>query len=419
MGLIIKTNRIWLPFLVMLLSASVTDRFIHPGKMPAGYGSQGGFRYVSSAAGLGDYHLYKSPDINMPAVRPAHEKTVTDDSVSGKAIWTRMRNGFVFPAVDPDLVRIQIDEYRKHPVLLRQILQRGEPYLFHILDRLEQENMPAELALLPVIESAFDPFAISPVGAAGLWQFMPETAAYVGLEQDWWRDGRLDIIASTDAALDYLGQLHKRFDNDWLLALAAYNAGGTRVRRAIRKNRDAGKPEDFWHLALPAETRSYVPKLIALRQIIENPDDYNISLPALSDTSYFSSVKIRKQIELRVAAEQAGITLASLQRLNPGYYRSITPPDTHNYILLPKSAVEVFRERISRLSPDQRVTSIKHRIREGDNLSTIAQQYGTTVSVLRRVNRLKGSKIFAGEFLIVPVGEKEDSIAGINYAGLM
>jgi membrane-bound lytic murein transglycosylase D len=204
-----------------------------------------------------------------------------------------------------------------------------------------------------------------------------------------------------------------------LLALAAYNAGSTRVRRAIRKNRDAGKPDDFWHLSLPAETRSYVPKLLALRQIIENPDDYNISLPTLSDTSYFSAVKIRKQIELRVAAEQAGITLASLQRLNPGYYRSITPPDTPHTILLPKSVADVFRERIARLPPDQRVRSIKHRIRTGDNLGTIAQQYRTTVSMLRKVNRLKGSRIIAGEFLIVPVGEKGDSIAGTTYAGLM
>jgi membrane-bound lytic murein transglycosylase D len=387
--------------------------------MLAGHGSQARFQYVLPAAGLGDYHLDNYPDITIPSVRLSSEKTSTDDSVSGRDIWTRMRNGFVFPAVDPHLVRSYLDEYRKHPVLLRQILQRGEPYLFHILDRLEQEDMPAELALLPVIESAFDPFAISPVGAAGLWQFMPETAAYVGLKQDWWRDGRLDIIASTDAALDYLAQLHRRFDNDWLLALAAYNAGSTRVRRAMGKNRDAGKPEDFWHLALPEETRSYVPRLIALRQIIESPDHFNISLPTLSDTRYFSSVTIRKQIELRVAAEQAGITLASLQRLNPGYYRSITPPDTPIDILLPKSVVAVFRERISRLSPEQRVTSVKHRIREGDSLSTIAQHYRTSVSVLRKVNRLKGSKIIAGEFLIVPVGEKEDTIAGINYARLM
>jgi membrane-bound lytic murein transglycosylase D len=248
---------------------------------------------------------------------------------------------------------------------------------------------------------------------------MPETAAYIGLNQDWWHDGRLDIIASTDAALDYLDRLHKRFNNDWLLALAAYNAGSTRVKRAIGNNRDAGKPVDFWHLPLPAETRSYVPKLIALKLIIENPDAYNIVLPILSDSRYFATVKIRGQIELGVAAKLAGITLTTVQRLNPGYYRSITAPDTTHNILLPKSAVEVFRERIARLPPDQRVTSIKHRIRLGDSLSTIAQHYRTTVSMLRKVNRLKGSKIIAGKFLIVPAGEQEDSVAGINYAGLM
>jgi membrane-bound lytic murein transglycosylase D len=325
-----------------------------------------------------------------------------------------MRSGFVFPPIDPGVVRTYIDEYTKHPFLLKQVLQRGEPYLFHILARLEQEGLPAELALLPVVESAFDPFATSPAGAAGIWQFMPETAAYVGLNQDWWYDGRRDIIASTDAALDYLGQLNKRFNHNWLLTLAAYNAGSARVRRAIRKNRDAGKPADFWHLSLPAETRSYVPRLIALRTIIDNPGDYNISLPALPDTRYFSTVKIRGQIELKVAAQLAGISLARLQRLNPGYDRSITPPDTIHTLLLPGPVAHVFRERIARLPDDQRVKSIRHRIRMGDNLSTIAQQYRTTVSLLRKVNRLNGSKIIAGEFLIVPVDEQEDSTASIT-----
>jgi len=325
-----------------------------------------------------------------------------------------MRNGFVFPAVDPDLVRSYLDEYRKHPVLLRQILQRGEPYLFHILARLEQEGLPAELALLPVVESAFDPFATSPAGAAGIWQFMPETAAYVGLDLDWWYDGRRDIIASTEAALDYLGRLHKRFQNDWLLALAAYNAGGARVARSIRKNRHAGKPDDFWHLSLSAQTPSYVPRLLALRAVIKNPNDYNIALPQLSDTRYFSAVEIRGQIELKVAAELAEVPLTTLQRLNPGYDRSITPPDRTHTLLFPKSVAAVFRQRIAQLPKDLRVRSIRHRIRKGDNLSTIAQHYRTTVSALRKLNRLKGNKIIAGEFLMVPAYQREASISGVT-----
>jgi len=419
MSLIIKPNRLWLLFLAMLGSATVTDRFVQPGNMLTGQNSQDWSQQIVSAADPATYSPNRLAEIHRHSADLSEIEKPAGDSVSGPDIWTRMRGGFDFPAVDPDVVRTYIDEYTKHPRLLAQLLQRGEPYLFHILARLEQDGMPAELALLPVIESAFDPFATSPAGAAGIWQFMPETAAYVGLSQDWWYDGRRDIIASTDAALDYLDRLHKRFNNDWLLALAAYNAGSARVGRAMRENRDAGKPDDFWHLSLPAETRSYVPKLIALRMIIENPYDYNISLPTLPDTRYFSSVEIRGQIELKVAAKLAGISLAILQRLNPGYDRSITPPNATHTLLFPKSVAQVFRERIARLPSDQRVRSVRHLIRIGDNLSTIAQQYHTTVSVLRKVNRLKGSKIIAGRYLMVPVGEQEDPTAGITYAALM
>jgi membrane-bound lytic murein transglycosylase D len=291
------------------------------------------------------------------------------------------------------------------------MLIRGEPYLFHILNRIERNGMPAELALLPLVESAFDPFATSPAGAAGIWQFMPDTAADAGLHQDGWYDGRRDIIASTEAALAYLGKLEKRFDGNWYHALAAYNAGGARVQRAIRHNRKAGKPVDFWHLALPAETRAYVPKLIALRAIIENPDDYNITLPRLPDSRYFNPVEIRGQLELRVAARISGVPLQELQRLNPGYGLAITPPGKTHMLLVPASAAQRFRLRIARLPQDQRIESIRHRIRLGDNLSSIAQQYRTTVSMLRKANRLQGSKIIAGDMLIIPVGERGDSIA--------
>ena len=419
MGLITKTYRGCLPFLVMLVSASVTDRFVQPNNALIGQVSQGSPQHILPVAELATHFLHRSPDINITSGNLPEIVKPTDDSVSDTDIWARIRGGFDFPAVAPGVVRPYIDEYIKYPHLLKQVFQRGEPYLFHILARLEQDGMPTELALLPIVESAFDPFATSPAGAAGIWQFMPDTAEYVGLNQDWWYDGRRDIIASTDAALNYLDKLNKRFNSDWLLTLAAYNAGSTRVGRAIRNNRDAGKPGDFWSLSLPAETRSYVPRLIALRMIIENPHDYNISLPTISDSSYFSTVKIRGQIELKVAAQLAGIPLTILQRLNPGYDRSITSPDMHHTLLFPKSVAHVFRERIAQLPHDQRVKSIRHRIRMGDNLSTIAQQYRTTVPVLRKANRLKGSKIIAGEFLIVPVGEQKESIAGITYAALM
>lgn len=416
MGLIKKTNRLWLPFLAMLVSASVTSSFVELHTVLTG---QSQSQYVASVTELESCYLCRFPIITTPADNlPVLEKPA-DDPETVTEVWERIRSGFAFPVVDQDVVLTHINEYTRHPHLLEQILQRGEPFLFHILNRLEHAGMPTELALLPVIESAFDPFATSPVGAAGIWQFMPNTAADVGLDQDWWYDGRRDIIASTTAALDYLGQLNKRFEGDWYLTLAAYNAGGARVQRAIRHNRDASKPVDFWHLPLPEETRSYVPKLIALKTIIENPRDYNISLPALLNTRHFSTLEIRGQIELRVAARLAGVPLDEMQRLNPAYDRSITPPDKTSTLLVPSQVERVFRERIALLPQDQRIQSIQHRIRVGDNLSTIARHYRTTVSLLRKANRLKGSKIIAGDLLIVPVDEQEISIAGSTYAALM
>ena len=412
MGLIKITNRLWLPLLAMLVSASVTSHFIEPNIIRTGHTSQWDFYHAVTAAELEYCCLYRSADNATPPVNLPALDYPAGDSVTVADIWVRMRSGFDFPAVDQDDVHTYIDEYTKHPHLFAQLLQRGEPYLFHILNRIEHYGMPAELALLPVIESAFDPFATSPAGAAGIWQFMPNTAADVGLDHNWWYDGRRDIIASTEAALVYLNQLNKRFDGDWFLTLAAYNAGKARVLRAIRHNRDAGKPVDFWHLPLPAETRSYVPKLVALRTIVENPNDYNISLPGLLDTRHFSTVEIQGQIELKVVAQLSGVPLLELQYLNPGYDRSITQPDKAHKLLVPKSVERVLHERIARLSPDQRTVSIHHRIRSGDNLSTIAQQYRTTVSMLRKANRLEGSKIITGNMLIVPVGEREDSIAG-------
>ena len=410
-----KTKWIWLPILAMLISAFATSQFFKSNTRLTGQPDQWQMHQVLSAAMYESCCPYRLPDNTTPAVFMLTTETPDTEPVTTSEIWVRIRTGFDFPEVKPEVVSRYIDDYVKHPHLFEQMLKRGEPYLFHILNRIELSGMPAELALLPVIESAFDPFATSPAGAAGIWQFMPATAKYVGLHQDGWYDGRRDVITSTEAALDYLGKLHKRFDGDWFLALAAYNAGGARVQRAIRHNRNTGKPVDFWHLALPEETRSYVPKLIALRMIIENPSDYNISLPPLADSRYFNPVEIQGQLELKVAARVSGIPLQELQRLNPGYGLSITPPGRTHTLLVPSSVAQLFRTRIARLPQEQRIQSIRHRIRLGDNLSTIAQKYRTTVSVLRKANRLKGSKIIAGDLLIIPVVKHLDSIAANTH----
>jgi membrane-bound lytic murein transglycosylase D len=276
----------------------------------------------------------------------------------------------------------------------------------------EERGLPAELALLPAIESAFDPYSSSPAGAAGIWQFMPVTAEHVGLRQDWWFDGRRDIVAATEAALDYLSELHQRFDGDWLQALGAYNAGRARVNEAIRLNRSRGKPVDFWHLSLPEETRNYVPKLIALRAIISNPDAHNITLPALANTPHFTVVDTGGRLDLQVAAQLTGTSVEELQRLNPGLIRSTTPPDSPHTLLIPRTSEQQFREQLARLPADRRVLSVKYRVRRGDTLSTIAQNSRTTVTRLRQVNQLGSARIFAGKFLIVPLGEHDENASG-------
>ncbi len=324
-------------------------------------------------------------------------------------IWERLRAGFSLPQRQAPSVLSHIENFRNHPRHIEDILARGEPYLFYILSRVEERGLPAELALLPVIESAFDPFSSSPAGAAGLWQFMPATARHVGLTQDWWFDGRRDIVAATEAALDYLSELHQRFDGDWFQAIGAYNAGRARVNKAIRLNRSQGKPVDFWELPLPEETRSYVPKLIALSAIISNPGDHDITLPALDNSPYFVAVDTGGQLDLQVAARLTGTSVKTLQCLNPGLIRSTIPPDSPHTLLIPRASERRFLEQLARLPADQRVQSVKYRVRWGDTLSTIAQNSRTTVTRLREINQLGSSRIFAGKVLIVPVGENDEN----------
>jgi peptidoglycan lytic transglycosylase D len=340
------------------------------------------------------------PDLASPAADTQAEDTGAEMAPVVE-IWNRLRSGFTLPAGKHPAIQHYLASYNRHPGAIARELKQGEPYLFYILNRVEQRGLPSELALLPFVESAFDPHATSPVGAAGLWQFMPDTATYLGLSQSWWYDGRRDVIDATEAALDYLTRLHRSF-GDWLLALAAYNAGSARVQRAIEQNRQEGKPVDFWHLPLPAETRGYVPRLIALRAVINHPADYNITLPSLPDTHYFTRVDTQGRIDLQVAARLAGTSEEELKRLNPGILRLTTPPDRPSILLIPKASERIFGERLARLPEEERIQSIRHRILRGDTLSIIAQHYRTTVERLLKVNHLENTEIIAGEFIVVP-----------------
>ncbi|MFC1681842.1 transglycosylase SLT domain-containing protein [Pseudomonadota bacterium] len=319
------------------------------------------------------------------------------------SIWPRLIDGFTLPAGQPDFVRAELGRVAENPRNVEQLLQRGGPYLHFILSEVQERGLPSELALLPVIESAFDPFARSPQLATGLWQFLPHTAVEFDLQLDSWYDERRDLIAGTNAALDFLTQLHRRFDGDWLLALAAYNAGPARVHRAMRHNRDAGKPIGFWDLDLPEETRDYLPKLLAMRAIVKAPADYGVRLPTIRDEAFLKVVEAHGPLDLGVAARLAGVTLEEMHRLNAGYSRRTVRQDGPISLVVPRSTAADFTAKLASLTESEREPWVRHRIRFGDTLSAIARYYDVPLGRLREFNRLADARIVAGDVLIVPV----------------
>ena len=249
-------------------------------------------------------------------------------------LFDRMRAGFKLDdGADRRAVDDQLRWYAANPDYLQRAFGRADLYLYHIVTELERRGMPLELALLPVVESAFEPYAYSRARASGLWQFIPGTGSRFGLKQDWWYDGRRDIVESTRAALDYLQYLHDEFNGDWLLAIAAYNCGEAMVERAAQANRAAGRPVDFWSLWLPGETRAYVPKLLAMKRLVMDPETYGLSFSPIPNQPYFARVPTHGQINLKLAAEIAGISPEDLYELNPAFHRLATDPSGPHFLL--------------------------------------------------------------------------------------
>ena len=305
-------------------------------------------------------------------------------------------------SVDNRRVQQQLNWYSRHPRYIDRVVERGGRYLHHIVNEVERRGLPGELALLPIVESAFDPFAYSHGRAAGMWQFIPSTGKYFGLTQSWWHDERRDILASTDAALDYLERLSGRFDGDYTLALAAYNSGGGTVSKAIRRNANRGKSTEYWALDLPSETRAYVPKLIALAKIFENPEAYGITLPEFKDEPYFEVVDIGSQIDLAQAADLAGVDIDEIYLLNPSFNRWATSPAGPHRLLVPAANAEQFRTGLAAIDPDSRVAWQNYKVVSGDSLIRIARKFNTTPSVLQEVNNIRGNLIRVGDQLLIP-----------------
>jgi membrane-bound lytic murein transglycosylase D len=355
-----------------------------------------------------------SPAAGRTDIAAATPATNTDTDTGDIALWEQLRSGLQLGGTRHVEVQRQLAKYRSSTNQVESIFQRGNPYLGYIYDEVSKRGFPAEITLLPFVESGYDPLAYSHGRAAGLWQFIPGTARMFGLQQNWWYDGRRDVVASTQAALDYLDKLQQEFDGDWLLALAAYNSGEGTVGRAIRKNRKAGKPVDFWHLDLPPETSVYVPKLLAISAMVANPEKYGITLDPLPAQSGFEVVATGGQLDLAVAAELAGLETDELHRLNPGFNRWATPPNGPHRLAIPADKVMDFRDKLAELPDTERVKWVRHEIRKGDTLSQIAARYETTTAVLRSANKLTSNSIRIGKHLLVPVAAKEPE----RYAAL-
>lgn len=299
-------------------------------------------------------------------------------------------------------VQDQIQWFIAHPGFLHKVCRQSEPYIYHIISEIKKKKLPGELALLPMIESAYDPFAYSVAGAAGLWQLMPLTGKDLGLTQDWWFDARRSIRSSTDAALNYLLYLNNFFSGDWILAIASYDAGAGTIDRAIKAIPHSGRTVSFWELSVPRETQIYVPRLLALAEIINNPSRYKLVLPEIAYLPYFEEVNIGSPIDLNHAAKMAGISYKELIKLNPGFNRWTTAPNEPFKLLIPTEKVQQFYFNLANLPEHKRVSWEMYQVKPGDNLDNIAVKYHTTVNFIKQLNQLTTNHLKPNQSILIP-----------------
>lgn len=318
-------------------------------------------------------------------------------------VWERIRSQLTLEVPDNEAVAKWRNYYLSHPNFMVTIAKRAEPFLYYIVEEIEKRNMPLELALLPIVESAYLPYGVSPMSAAGLWQFMPVSAKRFNIEQNWWYDGRRDIVESTRGALDYFEFFHDTFNEDWLNAVAAFNSGEGRVGRAIKKNKRANLPTDFWSLNLPEETTHFVPKLLAIADILKHAEALNYKFTPIENTPAITIFHIKDQLDLTLAAQWANIKVEELYKLNPGLNRWATAPNSDYQLLLPVSAVDDFAQKLAATSKDDWLRWQRYQVRSGDSLSKISAHHNTDVVSLKKFNQLSTDTIRIGQNLIVPL----------------
>ncbi len=347
-------------------------------------------------------------DASISSGKPVIQLATPESSANQIDVWHRIRNGFAMRQPDSKQIASFEKWYAARPDYMERMTDRARRYLYHIVEEVEKRGMPMEIALLPIIESAFHPVAVSSARASGIWQFMPATGKNFGMQQNWWYDGRLNVISSTKGALDYLEKLHKQF-GEWDLALAAYNAGENRVARAQARNRKLKLPTNYSSLQLPKETRQYVPKLMAVKNIISYPESFGLVLTDIPNKPYFSEVTTG-HIDVKLAAEMAGISLEEFAALNPAHNRPVILQKQNDVLLLPVENVNIFYANLK--SINQPLVSWQAcPTRNGENLDDIASRYGITGEKLRSVNGIHRSiKASNGKTLLVPLnGEQTEN----------
>ncbi len=360
---------------------------------------------LAPAAFLPMSALPKSPALDVSSLKinkPA--KLAEDDAFREKDVWGRIRSGYAIPDISNELVAKHVNWYAARPDYISRTTARASRYLFHVVTELEKRGMPTELALLPFIESAFNPQALSSANAAGMWQFVPGTGRDYNLKQDAFKDERRGVLASTDAALSYLQRLYDMF-GDWQLALAAYNWGEGSVQKAIKRNQAAGKPTDFESLAelMPAETRNYVPKLQAVKNIIANPAQYGLNLPAIDNTPYFTAVDKTSDIDLTIAAHLAELSVDEFKALNPQFKRPVITGDDQTKILLPKANAAKFHLNLAQWGKDLSTWTTHKITRARESIGALASRFHTTPEVIRQANNIpRRSLLKAGSTILVP-----------------
>lgn len=334
------------------------------------------------------------------------------------SLWDRVRDGFNMPDIDSVYTNKHEQWYASRPDYVSRMLERSKKYLYHIVVEVEKRGMPTEIALLPMIESGFNPKALSTSKASGIWQFIPSTGKDFGLKQNYWKDSRKDVTAATQAALNYLQKLYTMF-GAWDLALAAYNAGEGTVARAIERNQRLGLPTDYQHLSLPDETRNYVPKLQAIKNIIFRPEQYGLTLNEIPNRPYFTTVQAPNKIDAKLAAELAGISMEEFNALNPGFSRPVLiTENSYQKLLLPTWAANNFTNNLSNYN---RPLSNWHSYhpRRGERLGSIANRFNISIYELSATNNLKPNKnLIVRRPLLVPASAQSPETRPIDVAAM-